>query len=84
MIMNRIRARYDRAHGAPPCGRFVFGFVATLLASAIGASAYAADDLSRLKGTGEVIITSGGGSWAEAQKRPGLIRSPRIPASKWF
>lgn len=69
MIMNRIRARYDRAHGAPPCGRFVFGFVATLLASAIGASAYAADDLSRLKGTGEVIITSGGGSWAEAQKK---------------
>ena len=32
------------------------------------ASAIAADDLSRLKGSGEVVITSGGGTWEDAQR----------------
>ena len=36
---------------------------------ALGAAARADEDLSRLKGTGEVVITSGGGTWEDAQRK---------------
>jgi putative spermidine/putrescine transport system substrate-binding protein len=36
---------------------------------ALAAAARADEDLGRLKGTGEVVITSGGGTWEDAQRK---------------
>lgn len=69
MIKNSIHDLHDGAQRPSRFSRVFGGLVATLVASTIGVSAHAAEDLSRLKGTGEVVITSGGGSWEEAQKK---------------
>ncbi|MGH0241922.1 ABC transporter substrate-binding protein, partial [Sinorhizobium meliloti] len=42
---------------------------AALLLSAMPLAARSQDVAENLKGTGEVVITSGGGTWEEAQKK---------------
>ncbi|MDQ0562957.1 putative spermidine/putrescine transport system substrate-binding protein [Rhizobium mesoamericanum] len=45
------------------------GIGAALLFSAMTAAAYADDVAANLKGEGEVVVTSGGGTWEAAQKK---------------
>ncbi|MFO1056823.1 MAG: ABC transporter substrate-binding protein [Dongiaceae bacterium] len=42
---------------------------AGLAAVLLGGAARADDDLSKLKGSGEVVVTSGGGTWEDAQRK---------------
>ncbi|UCI32028.1 polyamine ABC transporter substrate-binding protein [Mesorhizobium sp. B4-1-4] len=46
-----------------------FAFSAALFVSALPGAAQAQDVPNNLKGTGEVVVTSGGGTWEEAQKK---------------
>jgi len=47
----------------------ILGFSLATAALLAGGAANADEDLSRLKGSGEVVVTSGGGSWEDAQRK---------------
>lgn len=65
--MNERRDRADAVSGRYP-GRFVAA--ALVMAGLIGVPAASADEIpEKLKGSGEVVITSGGGTWEDAQRK---------------